>query len=93
MFSDQAIANLLALNKSCEKYHVTFDSKVENAFNVKLKDGRIMKFTCDSDGMYSFLPEGSEKKKETQHMEMENNLGDAEGRFKQVHIEELGPKI
>ena len=34
MFSDQAIANLLASNELCERYHVTFDSKKENAFNV-----------------------------------------------------------
>ena len=52
MFSDQAIANFLALNELCERYHVTFDSKKENAFNVRLDDGRIMKFACDEDGMY-----------------------------------------
>ena len=91
MFSDQAIANLLALNELCEKYHVTFDSKKENAFIVKLNDGRIMKFSCDKEGMYSYLPEEPKDKVEAHHTE----LGSKENqvRFEKVHNEEMGPRI
>ena len=47
MFSEQAIANLLSLNELCSKYHVTFDNKIENAFNVKLDgDCSTMKMGC-----------------------------------------------
>ena len=99
MFSDQAIANLLVLNDLCERYHVTFDSKKENVFIVRLDDRRIMKFACDEDGMYSFSP-GENMKKEAQHMEKEISHQDEEihinsvpGRIEQVHIEKLGPRV
>ena len=36
-----------------------FDSRKENAFNVRLDDGKIIKFACDDKGMYVFLPEGT----------------------------------
>ena len=32
MFSEKLITNLLALNEVCERYHVTFNSRLENAF-------------------------------------------------------------
>ena len=91
MFSKQAIANLLALNELCEKYHVTFDSKVENAFNVKLNDGRVMKFSCDEDGMYSHSPEEPEDKVEVRNPELKNNKSRV--RSERIHAEEIRPRI
>ena len=91
IFSDQAIANLLALNELCEKYHVTFDNKKENAFIIKLNDVRIMKFSCDKERMYSYLPEESKDKVEIHNTE----LGSKENkvRFKDIHNEAMVPRI
>lgn len=99
MFSDKAIANSLVENELCAWYHVMFDSEKENAFNVTLNDGRIMKFACDEDGMYAFSP-GENIRKESQHMK--KNIGhhdemlhldSVSGRIKRIYIEELGPSV
>ena len=81
MFSEQAIANLLALNELCEHYHVTFNSKKENAFNVRLDDGRIMKFKCDEDGIYAFSP-GEETNQGTQRKKKNSNRNERSCTFR-----------
>ena len=91
MFSEKVIANLLALNEVCEKYHVTFDSKKENAFNVKLNDGRVMKFSCDKEGMYLYSPGEHEEQVETHHVQLESDHSQV--KFERVHNEEVGPRI
>ena len=44
MFSEDAIANLYALNDLCARYRVRFDSKKENAFLVEIDEKRTIKF-------------------------------------------------
>eukprot|EP00957_Ditylum_brightwellii_P174768 13307170-Ditylum_brightwellii.AAC.1 len=58
-FSDRAIANILSMAKVKETCHVSYDSKVEDAFVVE-KMGRTMKFRKSNKGLYYFDTKKSE---------------------------------
>jgi hypothetical protein len=49
------MANIIGLSAMAQKYRVTFDSEVENAFTVHTKTG-VMKFAQTSDGLYANKP-------------------------------------
>jgi len=61
-FNKDAIANILSLGKLAEKYRITFDSAIENAFNIHTEEG-IIKFHKNGANLYEHRP--SVIKKET----------------------------
>ena len=54
-FNQNAIANILSLGKLADKYRITFDSAIENAFNIHTEDG-IIKFNKNSANLYEHRP-------------------------------------
>ncbi|MGC9237634.1 MAG: hypothetical protein ACP5GF_12175 [Thiomonas sp.] len=49
------MANIFGLAQLADKYRVTFDSDVENAFVVHVDD-RVVKFACTPEGLYAYKP-------------------------------------
>ncbi len=52
------MANIFGLSEMVGRYRVTFDSEVEDAFNVHSKHGEF-KFSRTSDGLYAYQPNAS----------------------------------
>eukprot|EP00557_Chaetoceros_sp_GSL56_P002970 CAMPEP_0176488714 /NCGR_PEP_ID=MMETSP0200_2-20121128/6868_1 /TAXON_ID=947934 /ORGANISM="Chaetoceros sp., Strain GSL56" /LENGTH=957 /DNA_ID=CAMNT_0017885739 /DNA_START=340 /DNA_END=3216 /DNA_ORIENTATION=- len=52
-FNSQSLANILSLSQVVEKYRVTLDTLVENAFHVHISEGHILKFHCGPSGFVS----------------------------------------
>ena len=50
----QGIANILSLSRVKEKYRVTFDSALDNRFNVHKENGKILHFKEASRRLYYF---------------------------------------
>jgi len=55
-FDIEGIANIFGFSKLEDKYHITYDSAVESAFNVHTKMG-IIKFRGSAEGLYYYKPE------------------------------------
>ena len=55
IFNGMGMANVLGLSAMVEKYRVTMDTAVENAFLVHHTDG-IIKFKCTPEGLYAYNP-------------------------------------
>jgi hypothetical protein len=51
-FNPQSLANILSLSQVAERYRVTLDTLVENAFNVHISEGHTLKFHCGPTGLY-----------------------------------------
>jgi hypothetical protein len=62
-FNKDAIANILSLGKLADKYRITFDSAVENAFNIHTEDG-IIKFQKNTANLYEHRPTMIKRKNE-----------------------------
>ena len=54
-FKPDVIANILGLCNVVKKFRVQFDSKFANCFYVHTPHG-ILKFECDSRGLYKYIP-------------------------------------
>jgi hypothetical protein len=53
-YDAKAITNILSLKQIKDKYHVSFDSKMSNAFTVTKPDGTVLKFH-ESENVLYFL--------------------------------------
>jgi hypothetical protein len=51
-FNPQSLANILSLSQVAEKFRVTLDTLVENAFHVHISEGHTLKFQCGPTGLY-----------------------------------------
>jgi hypothetical protein len=51
-FNPQSMANILSLSQVAERYRVTLDTLVENAFHVHISEGHTLKFHCGPTGLY-----------------------------------------
>ena len=88
MFSEDAIANLFALNELCQKYRVVFDSEKENAFIVHLSKDRKIKFPVNSQGLYTYNP-----LEDQQNNEVVNNISTrTRSKSKKVHVKGYTPR-
>ncbi|MGC8551172.1 MAG: hypothetical protein ACP5M4_15955 [Acidobacteriaceae bacterium] len=54
-YDPTSMANIFGLAQLADKYRVTFDSEVENAFVVHVDD-RVVKFACTPEGLYAYKP-------------------------------------
>ena len=51
----ESIANIFSFAELKDKHHITYDSKVEDAFNIHLPH-KVVKFKRSSNGLYLFQP-------------------------------------
>ncbi|MGC8546002.1 MAG: hypothetical protein ACP5NR_08700 [Athalassotoga sp.] len=54
-YDPTSMANIFGLAQLADKYRVTFDSEVENAFVVHVND-RVVKFARTPEGLYAYKP-------------------------------------
>jgi hypothetical protein len=54
-FDPDQVANIFGFARLAEQYRITYDSDIENAFNVHTNDG-IVKFKKNEDGLYVYRP-------------------------------------
>jgi hypothetical protein len=54
-FDPDQVANIFGFFRLAEQYRITYDSDIENAFNVHTNDG-IVKFKKNEDGLYVYRP-------------------------------------
>ena len=54
-FDESMIANILGFSHVKKKHRITYDSAVEDAFNVHT-DAGIVKFECTDEGLYAYEP-------------------------------------
>ena len=50
---EESVANMFSFSDMIDQFHVTFDNKEEDAFNVYVKD-KIVKFKRSKDGLYYY---------------------------------------
>jgi hypothetical protein len=62
LFDPNQIANIYGFSHMADDHRITYDSNVEDAFNVYLPDGMI-KFERTNDGLYAYRPSENYKKK------------------------------
>ena len=54
-FDPSLITNIFGFAKTSDKYRITYDNSIEDAFNVFTDDG-VIKFTKSDDGLYIYKP-------------------------------------
>ena len=54
-YADWAIANIFGFHDLKQKFHITYDSDIEDAFHIHMPDS-IVKFQARPNGLYTFKP-------------------------------------
>lgn len=55
-YDSEQMANIFGFAKMVDKHRITYDSDIEDAFNVHLKNGSVVKFARTDDDLYAFKP-------------------------------------
>jgi hypothetical protein len=84
-YDKTAIANIFGLSDLKKKHRITFDSEKEDAFIVRMDNGK-MKFKCNPEGLYTFEVSNKYLKKENHLIKTvkENRVGYTERQFEQA---------
>ena len=53
-YDERALTNILSFYQLCKRYHVTFDSRKDNAFHVFVENGKELVFEPSKNGLYRY---------------------------------------